>query len=274
MGCIGHLIGIDPNSSQFNGLPYWQPLKSNPTLAVLKSAESWIELEKSLKAEDGITLFEARADTVPLPDHFADAVTTVFSGYHAFRNPEALPQIKRILKTSETTHRAGIHADATSGRENKERMIDDESRIAKVLSIIMRQVILPPPPLQAGFTAEDTLEIFPQFYQHVYVKHIKQEIIFNLKREVILNAHRTYRDSYQPKSGHLSEKSRDKKYTDRHVIKEEIFERALEIVVGGQIDDAEEAGELVTDKVRRMVTFASDEEIDLPLGENEYQKVA
>lgn len=284
-GLRARLIGIDPYAKQFSGLPYLEPQGSREEFQALLCEGDDARLAQFFKqvgepAADefkNITLYQAGADFIPLPDCSVDAVTTIFSGYHAFQNHEALAEVKRILKRPSPmgakTERAGIHADANSGNENKEGMIEDEGRVAEVLSVITGCKISPPPPLQAGFTSEDTLETFPGMYRHVYVKRIEQEIVFNVGREIVLSAHRTYRDSYMVEDSSLPEKYRDVSYDDKPVVNERTFERALETVVSGQIDDAEEAGEVITDKVRRTIIFASDDEIDLPRGKDGYEQI-
>ncbi len=284
---VDGLIGFEPHPEQFDGLPYWKKQTGNPTIEALKESKDPGKLQSFYlrdfgngKEITGINLYEASADDIPLNDRSANAVTTIFSGYLAFRNRSALLEIKRILKTvedfrgSDVKQRSGLHIDVGSGNENKEGMIADETNIAEVLSIITAKKILPPPPLQAGFTTEDAVETFPNLYNHVYIKRIEQEIIYNYGRAIILNSHMTYRDSYTVESSVvLPDVYRDTAYENKQVISYDIFKMAAELVVGSKIDAAQKIGKLVTDKTRRHVLVSCDEPVDLPIGEGEYEEI-
>lgn len=285
-GTGGKLISIDPYEKQFGGLTFYEPQGGREEFEALlkdgdatKIANFLKEIRGTEHGEyEGITLIKAGADFIPVEDGSVDGATTIFSGYHAFKNPGALYEIKRKLRVpsgvGRTAIRAGIHADTTSGNENKETSIEKEGEVAFYLSRLLGRKILPPPPLQAGFTAERTLEVFPTIYNKVYVKRIEQEIIFNGSKIIIMRAIMTYRDSFIPQSGTLPDKFRDLDFTDKPVIRKDIFNKAVEVVVGGQIEDAEEAGVLITDKVRRIITFSSDQEINLPTGKDGYEQIA
>lgn len=283
---VDGLIGFEPHAEQFDGLPYWKKQTGNPTIDAIKESKDPGKLQSFYlrdfgngKETNGISLYEASADDIPLSDRSANAVTTIFSGYLAFRNRSALLEIKRILKTADDfrdldiKQRSGLHIDVGSGNENKEGMIADETDIAEVLTVITGKKILPPPPLQAGFTTEDAVEIFPKLYNRVYIKRIEQEIIYNYGRAIILNSHMTYRDSYDVESGELAEEYRDLAYEHKQVISYDVFKMAVELVVGSKIDAAQKIGKLITDKTRRHVIVSSDEEVDLPTGENEYEEI-
>lgn len=286
-GMGAKLISMDPYEKQFNGLTYYEPQGSKAEFSALLNEGDDSKIERFLreiegKTDDefeGITLIKAGSDFIPVKDGTIDGATTIFSGYHAFVNREAIYEIKRKLRIASgigiSAVRAGIHADATSENENKETSIQKEGEVALYLSDELGQKILPPPPLQAGFTAEDTLEVFPNIYNNVYVRRINQEIIFSTaNKPIILGAIKTYRDSFTPVSGKLQDKYRDLTYKNKPVISEDIFNEAVDEIFSKQIDDAEKRGTPITDKVRRIITFSSDDEIDLPKGKDGYEKIA
>lgn len=283
----GEKYAIDPNTESWNGYPYWQPKGTDSRLESLRLAGDHDALEayytrnqgNGRVLEPGITLIKADGEFIPLPSGSIDVVTSRWSGYHGFKNPKALFEIGRILSkgsfSDSQPHRPGIHGDLTSGNENKERSIGMETEIAQVLNRLTHVKWRKPASIQSGFTSEKTLETFPDFYKNVYVKHVRQKMLFTLaNRAIILNALKTYRVSYILESGNLDDAYRDAHFTDRQVVKEEIFDEAVEAVAGAQIDEATERGEILTDKVRRTVIFGSDEEIDLPTGLDGYEKIA
>ena len=281
IGHTGELIGFEPYPEQFDGLPYWKPAEPGSNSRVQTSSDRdkfFLRVYGSGKQMPGIDLYQATADSIPLPDHTANAATTIFSGYHAFKNRAGLIEVKRILKTPadfrelpESRQRSGIHIDIGSGNENKETSIKDEGKIAEILSRMTGVRILPPPKLQEGFTTEDAVDELPKLYRRVYLMTIRQEMIYNYGRAIVLNAHMTYRDSYTVEGGDLPSLFRDETRRDKQVVTRNLFKLASELVVGSKIDQANLEEKQVTDKTRRHVIVASDEEVDLPMIKDGYE---
>lgn len=260
-GHTGKLIGIEPNTIQFNGLPYWQLLEPSQGSQERKYALN----AGSGRQLPGIDLYEGAADFLPLADGSVDVTVTNFSGYHAFQNQRGLWEVARVLRPAGTgTDRAGIHVDTGSGNENKGYMIGQEQKIARWLTHKLGVEVAPPPPLQAGFTSENVVEVFPRLFRFVYVKLIRQELVLTIDPEAVADAHRTYRPSYSVKSDMLADTFRDQDHEDRLVVGRELFEIALDEVVMRELEEARLQNREVTDQVRRHISFSSNEEIDLP----------
>ncbi len=275
-GHKGELIGIDPNVKQFGDLPYWELRGSSAEFEALQREGNPVKLAEFFRLMgrpgqgdfEGIKLYRAGAGFIPLQSDSVDLDVSIFSGYHAFVHRQALEEAKRVLKVARRRdhmilpgERAGISAFATSGNENKRRMQKDQVTMASLITIILKQEIAPPPPLQDGFTSEDAAAILPEIYKYVYRRPFRQEIVYNLGKEIVLMAHRTFRPSFRPASGELPTQFRDLS-SERPIIKPKVFEYALQAVVAGHIDDAMEAGRDITDIASRDVFFGSDEPID------------
>jgi SAM-dependent methyltransferase len=256
----GHkrLIGIEPNTAQFNGAPYWEPKGPQKEYVELLEAGDELKLadffqrfeEEPNKGDyEGIELFKADANFIPVPSQSASLATAMFSWYHIApeKQLEALDEVKRILKTG------GIFALVTSGNENKEGMHKDQDRIAQVASYILKQDVQPPPPLHLGFTTEKAFQSLPLKFKYLYVKFFeKPDIVVDdeAKKSIILRAHRTQFDQFRNPQG--------------EPVSEALLEAALQTVVSGQIDDQIVLGKAYRDKMRRAIFFASDRQLNLP----------
>lgn len=259
-GHRGRLIGIEPNSKQFNGLPFWQPQATDPNPAVLKSDGykdkfgAFYKLNEgdSAKELEGVELFEADANYIPLPDGTVDLASFMFSFYHVPKAKQglALEEARRVLRAS--NHGAGILALATSGGDNKEAARKDEERIASLLSVVMKSSITPPEPLNSGFTSEDATVVLPEIFRHVYVFEHRAKIVINDSNSThtYLNSHRSLRDKY-----------RDENECMPPLV---LFEKVLDAVVAARVEDAIIENGRFEDRLSQALFFASDETINLP----------
>ena len=268
-GHKGRLIGIEPNSEQFNGRPFWQPLATDEELEALKKAGNQSKINEYYVLHQGrrgsqfgrIELFEANANFLPLPDGTVDLVTFMFSFYHILEEKQdaALDEAKRVLRqptpgqgSNGDEEIAGILALATSGDNNKEGIRRNEAKIAAELSKLMETEIEPPDPLNSGFTTEDAENILPTKFKHVSVfkhdeEHTGAKIVIKTKiqKDILFNGYRTLRDQYKHSSGMIPS--------------ERMFEIALQKVVGKQIVEAEALGNYVEDQISQALFIASDQ---------------
>lgn len=259
-GHFGELIGIEPNTKQFNGLPFWQPHGADATLAALKFQGDQEKLDAFYKLNagdsatelEGIDLFEADANFIPLPDGTVDLASFMFSFYHVPKDKQApaLEEVRRVLRAGKDG--AGILALATSGEDNKEVARQDELRIGKLLSLIMKTTVTPPEPLNSGFTSEDATLLLPKMFRYAYVYEYKTKIVINDRSSmhIYLNSHRSLLDKYRDKENKMPE----------HFY----FEKVLASVVGSKIEDDIMDNGKFEDTLSQALFFASDEPINLP----------
>ncbi|HSX27227.1 MAG TPA: hypothetical protein VLG25_00415 [Patescibacteria group bacterium] len=268
--------GIEPNAKQFKGRPYMELKQPDAEVRWVLDHGTPREQRQLFRhvgkiAYEPVTLYKAGADLIPLPSRSAKVAISKFSGHLAFKNIDGLLEAKRVLEPT------GVQADITFGSENNDLVIEDEDKMAEVLSEVVKEEMLPPRPPESLFTSEDTIEAFSRVHRNVYVKWVRQEMVFNNGPEIILDSHRTYRDRYIPASGGLPEKFCDPAYRDRPVVRSDIFEEVLRAVVLAPIEQAIKDGERRTAKIRRTFTVASDIEIDVPRGTNDedgYEQIA
>lgn len=259
-GHVGELIGIEPNTAQIHGYPFWQPKDSEPASDI-----------KTVKFGP-ITLIESDANYLPRPDQSVDALTLLFSGYHIAKNKQeaAFNEMKRVLKVSE---KAGIMAVALSHDGNKAGIRRQESAIAKWLSEKLKTEVKPPTPINAGLTTEEGLErvqnVFPNGNVWLYEHFAKITINTPGRFSRLLAAHRTTADLYRVVN------KNDK--TGRALSAEEIssvYKEGLLAVVGDdvQIDrlHSDGRGARWQDDLKQGLIVASERELILPPG---YQEV-
>lgn len=250
-------IGIEPNTQQFNGLRFWQPANIGAPVQEkqkTKRALRWGNLGPALL---GVELIKSDANDIPLDDSTVDMAAFNFSFYHIHKHLQraAIRETKRVLKklSGSETEVAGMITLSTSGNENKYYMRQNEIVIARMLSLLMGSAVTAPEPLNSGFTTEDAEVLLLQEFKYVYkFEHRGQIVIKNEEEEeILLAAYRTLRD----------------KYTDENGLKPscEVFEIALQELVGKQLKDARDSDTHVTDLLRQAAFFASDRPlINLP----------
>lgn len=257
-GHRGRLIGIEPNTAQFNGLPFWQPLDKDPVLESLiknrdiQKIQEYYRLNDGGKRDpelDGIDLYQATADLLPLEGDSADVVTSMFMFYHIPKEKQAdsILEVRRILKPE-----TGVFVLATSGNQNKGGMRKNETKIAQALTTLMGEEFVPPPPLSSGFTSEDALEVLPKYFPYVYAFEHNEKIVINdeFRVQILLNSYRSLRDTYLSERGEIPE--------------EDVFERALASVLGEQVEAVLRDKARIEDKLSQALFMASDEAMDLP----------
>lgn len=256
-GHKGRLIGIEPNTEQFNGLPFWQPLGADS--GELKEEDRFKAFFKRHGGAENlgmpnVELFEAHANYIPLPNESADLVSFMFSFYHVpkEKQPTAIDEAKRVLVSQSGDEVTGVFALATSGNHNKEGIRENETKIAAVLSELMGMEIQPPEPLNSGFTSEDAEELLTKKFQYVAEFEHKARIVFDtpFHKAVLLNAYHSLHDKYRHKSGITPDKR--------------TFELATQNVVGEQLLAASIHGASVEDKLHQSLFIAGHSPLRLP----------
>jgi hypothetical protein len=265
-GHTGRLVGIEPNTAQFNGLPYWEPkdgqhdpkslLDGMPPDA-LELFFSQIEVEND--ALPGIHLFKSDANFIPATSGSVDLLSFMFSFYHV-RKDRQLPAIieaRRVLRKDTSRQDAlgrvsGMFALATSGNQNKRGIRENEIRIAAMLSELYGEEVTPPEPLNSGFTTEDARTVLPPSFRYVYEYLHETEMFIDSDDDVavVIKAYKTLRDKYRKTSGEFPDKLTFSLVL-RECVELEMFER---------IDKGSET----VDHISQSLFLASDRELDLP----------
>ncbi|MGH7234354.1 MAG: class I SAM-dependent methyltransferase [Candidatus Saccharimonadales bacterium] len=265
VGHQGRLIGIDPNSAQFNGLPY-TPLSTMPrSVKTAKTAGNPDKLTDFLTYMNydqnidysHIDLYEASAHQLPLADDSVDADQWLFSTYALDRDIQvpAFNEIRRVLKPS------GRTLIASSGRENKSGIREYEAKITDFLSSNTDHKFIAPVPVNAWNTSEDVQEQVLEDYRHVYVFRHHKDLVFDS-----LDRISKWRTSFWTLQDRYIAIEDGQKITPTN----EQFEIALMAVLGYKIARSIKQGRPIKDIVRQDMFIASDSELRiLPVGFNQ-----
>ncbi len=249
----GHLIGVDPNSEQFNGLPFWQPLGKDREYERIRQEGDPEKLSAFYErigklhtgSISGIELISAPADFIPLSDNEADVVSWMFSAYAIAKEKQeaSFEEAYRVQKED------GIHVIATSAGNNKEGIRENEAKIAAALTEQTGVEFLKPIPINAGFTSEDAVERMAKDFNHVWVFPHRQKMVFDSPRRhrALLKAYMSFRDGYLARHDHAQIPTTTE------------FEMGLMAVVGTQIAEAyiDNHGR-IEDTLAQDLVFASD----------------
>lgn len=266
------LAAADPYVKQYKDLPYLRPIL--PTVEVAKLLDTDRQTDKRHYFEQvtntgnpkvyddykvgGMTLYEAGADSLPIATSSIDVITSAFSWQQIDpdKQPASLREVLRLLKNVEdygeegdalgTRQQAAIFAMAASGNLNKEEVHEKEIEIAKLLSLMLGIIIVPPKPLQAGFTYEDALEILPAHFNKVYAKFFKEDMPVDSRfaLEIVLNSFRSLFNQYTDEAG--------------NVVNKAFAEIALQEVVGTWVEEGLETGQPMTIKMDRALIICSE----------------
>lgn len=244
----GTLIGIEPNIKQIDSMPYWQPAQivEDGKGFTFKTSETGTSTREGF---EGIEVYEAWASALPVPSGSADAATMMLMMYHVPKalQSDALGEAKRILNKE-----SGIFGLTTRANDNKRWLRTQEQAIGDELSKIRGEQIIPPPPVNSGFTSEDAAAVLPDFYKHVYTYDHTAEIRIDNSQAVTIveRAIWSLLDKYVDRSGQPPN--------------EEQFDTAINKVLGKEFL-AVCAGRLVlTDLFNESLFIAADRELDLP----------
>ena len=264
-GHKGRLIGVEPNFRQFNGLPYWKPLKAARKVIELTEAQDptgqndlYVPDWGQAKHVSGIELYQTDAGNLPLRDHSADAVFAMWSLYQLppDTQQQALEHIDSKLKPE------GLFAATLSGNNNKLQLVEIGNKIARLMSDMIGQEVIPPPALQSGFTAEKAAEVLPRVFKHVYQKRIKQDLVVydTLSLMYARNAVLSLADRFVDRHNKAFPPNLVQEYIDGY------FSHILWPSI--------ENGQPFRDQADRSVFFCSQQPLDgLPIGPNEYVKL-
>lgn len=201
-GHQGKLYGLDPNTEQFNGLPYWEPLDSYRSRELTLKPGDLEKLNSYYRDKGGvphralgrITLIKSDANYIPLPDGTVRVVSNRFSAYHIASDKQAAAfrEMKRVQDER------GIQEVATSMADNKMRVRELESQTAATISERTGVAFNPPIPTNAGFTSEKATERMTQDYKHVWVRRHRARLVFDTKERfsALARSFGSFRESY------------------------------------------------------------------------------
>lgn len=244
----GSLTGIDPNISQFNidhtpKSPIFMSLVKTALDGYFGRSSSEEDLLKSLSLPENqspVNLLEGRAhDLSKLKDDSADLLTAMFMLYHVAQDERdvAFSEFKRVLKPE------GVFVIATSGNDNKRQHRIFEQAIAEQLG----PSVIPPQPMNAGFTTEKASLLIPEHFKHVYrFDQATNMRIGDTMRSLLVyyDSLRSLRNQYQPEP---TEKAFD------GAIKDTAQKTILKAILGNGV---------FLDIIRRSLFMASDSPLD------------
>jgi len=249
-------IGIEPNIMQADGLNYWQPM---PAAETTTHPLGRLALTREGVMFKGIQLIKTDANNLLQEPGTVDLAAFNFSFYHIAKELQrpALDEVRRALRKTvdDQTKVAGMLAISTSGNDNKAHMRHNELKIASLLSRALGSLVVPPEPLNAGFTTEDAEQLLPEVFEHVYkYEHPSGRIVIKNKRElaILMDAYRTLRDKYTDPQGQAPS--------------EQAFESALRKIVKTEYDSARAEKRYVEDTLRQAAFIASDTPKQMPAG--------
>ena len=257
MGHTGRLIGVEPNTKQFEGqLSYWRPVATLPGQRGGNAGKSIYELvgNTAKPGFEGVEMFASTVDSLPLHDGEVDVLTSMFMFYHVPRDvqPFALQEIKRQLKPE-----TGIFVLATRGFDNKSGIRANEARIAQALSRMRGEWISPPPPVNSGFTSEDARKILPAYFPEVREYNHRDRLLFRYApdaqiegADILQGAYYTLRAMYKNSGGES--------------VSDEEFEFAFREVLGTDIDGVRTGKNVIRDTLDESLFIASDRPLNLP----------
>lgn len=253
-GHTGRLIGVEPNYRQFNDLPYWKPLKAAQKVIELMDAtepaqngELYVADWGKSKVIEGVELFHTDAGNLPVADKSVDLATAMWCLYQIDEESQvpALNHIASKLKPE------GMFAATLSGAQNKPAFIRLTEKLAHFMSELNQTTILPPPPLQDGFTSEKAAQVLPSIFSYVYTKHIRQPLIVHdtLSMTFMFNALLSLADRFVDDTGNpIAEQ----------VLRDHVLMYFRE-VLGPQIRE----GKFFHDQTDRTIFFCSQQPLNL-----------
>jgi ubiquinone/menaquinone biosynthesis C-methylase UbiE len=199
-GHHGRLVGIEPNTKQFETAAIWQSAESPNINPEIDPVDNFIQkyvasgiFSKIAGAESPISveLYKGDAENIPLDDDLADVLCAMFMLYHIPTNeqPAAIEEFKRVLKPD------GVMVATTSSSYNKCLHRELENDIAEDLGI-KRPLIM-----NSQYTTEIARLDLPLFFDHVYEYVFDSVIGIHDKddAEIYLNSIRSLRDQFVPK---------------------------------------------------------------------------
>ncbi len=195
-GYTGKLIGIDPNSSQFNVQNPWLGTEDvsarQQRLAALTGLVVATPPEASHPSRK--LLVKANANEVPVHSQSLDVYSMQNMLYHLSDVDGALIEASRALKET------GIGVISTSGALNKAESRDEESAIAARLTHCTGTSTAPPPKMNEGFTTEKAANLLPHYWPHVYLLNHEGHILLRdaFSKDVHRRSHYSLQDQYSP----------------------------------------------------------------------------
>jgi len=237
----GRLIGVEPNTEQYNQGPLWQPLDPDPIFEAIKKSSGLEASEEYLRelastvshsVPDGIELFEGNANYIPLPSDSVDVLTAMFMFYHVpeDKQEQAYAEIKRVIKPD------GLFILTTSGKDNKKQHRVLEKAIAERLGITE------PALMNSGFTTEKAEVELPKHFRYIYrfLHNDKIQITDNYGVRCYLRSQQSLMDQYDP------------------VPDKETFDDVLAKIVFDVIMKAIAQKKVFTDPIRQSMFLCSD----------------
>lgn len=198
-GYHGRLIGIEPNTKQFETAAIWQSAESpniNPDIDPVDNfiqkyvASGIFSKVTGVESPFSVELYKGDAENIPLDDGLADVLCAMFMLYHipTDEQPAAIEEFKRVLKPG------GVMVATTSSSYNKCLHRELEKDIAQDLGI-KRPLVM-----NSQYTTEIARLDLPLFFEHVY-EYVFDSVIGiydEQDAEIYLNSLRSLRDQFVP----------------------------------------------------------------------------
>ncbi|MES2971225.1 MAG: class I SAM-dependent methyltransferase [Patescibacteria group bacterium] len=275
-----HLIGVEPNTQQLGGAPFWQPLEPSSILEnIIKVGDQaqidafYEQFRRNLRFTNvkGIKVIESDANYIPLPTGAAKVVSKLFSAYAIDEDKQqaAFEESARILAPD------GIMLVGLSNADNKSTMREQESKIAEACSMIIedqtgeRVEVKPPTPINAGLTLERGIKRLRRIYRHLWLyAHADTIVIDTPDRALKWEAsHDTTMDLYRVVEG-----------SNTRPLTRAEYRLGYMAVVGKKLDEAgiqpDGKGGRIEDQLRRGLILASNQYIEVVPRGFEYHDLA
>lgn len=256
-GHQGDLIGVEPNTGQFNHALRWEPINPDPVIEKLESvlghtaaaliAEDYSSETSSSKR---IKLLKGTADSLPVETSSAHVVSVKGVMYHVpeRKQDKAFQEFQRVLRPD------GLFILTTTGMENKINHRKFEQKIANYMPVKTRA----PDLMNAGFNSQRASNVLPRRFSNVKMLRNASEIVINseVRLEAYLNSLRSLRDQFDP------------------IMDENTFEEALDYVVVPEIEhDINKYGEFV-DLASHSISVCSRQPLNLHDPDNRFETLA
>ncbi len=264
-----HLIGVEPNTQQLGGAPFWQPLEPDSILEnIIESGDQaqidafYEQFMPNLRFTNvnGINVIESDANYIPLPSRAAKVVSKLFSAYAIDEDKQeaAFEESARILASD------GVMLVGLSGADNKSVMREQETEIANACSEIIedqtgvRVEVEPAKPINAGLTLERGIKRLRPIYRHLWLyAHADTIVIDTPERARKWEAsHGTTMDLYRVIKG-----------SNTRPLTRAEYRLGYMAVVGKKLDEAnikpDGKGGRIEDQLRRGLILASNQYIEV-----------
>lgn len=245
-GHKGELVGVEPNTGQFNHALRWEPLNPDPVIEKLERqlghvSAKFIAETFSTKSpvSERIRLLKGTTDQLPVEASSAHIVSAKGVMYHVpeSKQGKSFDEFKRVLRPD------GLFILTTTGIENKLRHRVFEQKIADYIPLKTQA----PKLMNAGFNTQRAKRVLPVIFPHVKMLQNTSEIVIDSddRLEAYLNSLRSLRDQFDP------------------IIDEASFEDALIDVVRPEIEQEIETYDEFVDIATHSISICSRKPFEL-----------